>query len=159
VADAVAEELRSKGAQVDVQRAGQVRDISPYAAVVVGTSIHGGKMPGEIPGFVKRHRAALAQRPLAYFVVCLTMAEDTPENRRTALAYLDPLNKIAPDLHAVDTGLFAGAVLTEGEDFRRLFPFFKFIVRSMAKEMPDHRDWDAIRAWAHDLYGKLTKES
>ena len=62
VAEAIAEELRSAGADVDVRRARDVRDLSPYGAVVVGISVHMGRLPGEIPRFAKRHRAAL-RRP------------------------------------------------------------------------------------------------
>jgi len=86
VAEAVAEALRDAGTEVDVRRAREARDLSPYGAVVVGTSVHNGRLPGEIVGFAKRHRRALGRLPVAHFVVCLTMAEDTPENRQAALA-------------------------------------------------------------------------
>jgi menaquinone-dependent protoporphyrinogen oxidase len=89
--------------------------------------------------------------PVAYFVVCLTMAEDTPENRQTTLAYLDPLRKAAPEVEPVDIGLFAGAVLDDTEEFKRLFPGLKFVAKAMARDMDDHRDWEAIRAWATGL--------
>jgi menaquinone-dependent protoporphyrinogen oxidase len=151
VAEAVGAALRDAGAKVDVCRAKTVRDISPYRAVVVGTSIHMGRLPGEIRRFVKRHRQALSQMPVAYFVVCLTMAEDTPENRQTTLAYLDPLRKAAPEVEPVDIGLFAGAVLDDTEEFKRLFPGLKFVAKAMARDMDDHRDWEAIRAWATGL--------
>lgn len=141
VAEAVGAALREGGTDVDVCRAKAVRDISPYRAVVVGTSIHMDRLPGEIRRFVKRHRQALSQMPVAYFVVCLTMAEDTPENRQTALAYLDPLRKAAPEVEPADIGLFAGAVLDDTEEFRRLWPCLKFIARAMARDMDDHRDW------------------
>lgn len=155
VADAIGDALRDGETQVDVIRAQDVQDVSPYAAVVVGTSVHAGRLPRAIPRFVKRHRQVLREIPVAYFVVCLTMTEDTPENRRTAEAYLDPLRTAAPEVEPVDVGLFAGAVLTEGEDFNRLFALLKIPVRSMAEEVPDHRDWDAIRAWAVSLRPKL----
>jgi menaquinone-dependent protoporphyrinogen oxidase len=156
IADAVGQTLHNLGTETDVQRAGKIKDISPYSAVVIGTPVHGGKLPGEIPAFVKRFRGALTQRPVAFFVDCLTMVNDTPETRTTTLAYLDPLRAIAPDVQPVDIGLFAGAVLTEGEDFERMFPFFKFITRKMAKEMPpDSRNWDAIRAWATEIHEKF----
>ena len=94
----------------------------------------------------------LADMPVAQFVVCLTMAEDTEENRSTATGYLDQLGEIA----AVDVGLFAGAVLNDTDEFRRLFPLFRIPVQAMA-EQPDHRDWEAIRAWATGLRPKLLK--
>ena len=158
VAEAIGEELSAAGAEVEVRRARDVRDISAYRAVVVGTSVHMGRVPGEVPRFVRRHRQALSRVPVAYFCVCLTMAEDTPENRQTALGYLEPLRKAAPEVNPVDTGLLAGAVLNDTEEFRRLFFGFRFMANSMAGNIPDGRNWDAIRAWAQGLRPALKLE-
>jgi menaquinone-dependent protoporphyrinogen oxidase len=151
VAEAIAEDLRAGEMEAEVCRAKEVRDLSSYQAVVVGTSVHMGRLPGEIRRFVKRHRRALSGLPVAYFVVCGTMAGDTPENRQTALAYLDPLRRAAPNVQPVDTGLFGGAILTDTPEFKRLFFAFRSIVNATANEMPDSRNWYAIRAWAEGL--------
>lgn len=158
VAEVVGETLRSAGVEVDVRQAKTVRDLSSYQAVIVGTGVHAGRLPREIPGFVKRHRQTLGGLPVAYFLVCLTMAVDTPENRQTALGYLAPLHALAPEVAPVETGLFAGAVLSDTEEFKHLFPFFKIPARAMAKREPDHRDWEAIRVWAVSLLPKLVGE-
>jgi menaquinone-dependent protoporphyrinogen oxidase len=158
VAEAVGETLRSAGAEVDVRQAKTVRDLSPYQAVIVGTGVHAGRLPREIPGFVKRHRQALARVPVAYFLVCRTIAIDTPENRQTALGYLAPLHMAAPDVTPVETGLFAGAVLNDTEEFKHLFPLFKIPVRAMAEREPDHRDWAAIHDWTVAVLPMLVGE-
>lgn len=155
VAETIAEELRTGGTEVDVRQAKEVRDLTSYQAVLLGISVHMGRLPGEIPRFVKRHRQALGHLPMAYFVVCLTMAEDTPESRQEALSYLDPVRKAAPEVEPVDVGLFAGAVLTDTEEFNRLFFLVKSIVRAVAQDMEDERDWEAIRAWAKGLRSSL----
>jgi menaquinone-dependent protoporphyrinogen IX oxidase len=92
----------------------------------------------------------LSRLPVAYFVVCLTMSEDTPENRQTTLGYLEPLRKAAPEVQPVDTGLFGGAVLNDTAEFKQLFPLLRFIAGAMVKnpQVQDRRDWEAIRAWA-----------
>ena len=155
VAEAVGEVLRAAGAEVAVRRAKEIRVLDAYDGVIVGASVHAGKLPRTIRKFVKQHHHALAQRPVAYFLVSLTMAEDTPENRERAMTYLDPLRKAAPDVQPVATGLFAGAVLAEGEDFDRLSPLLKIPVQAMAEDTEDHRDWEAIRAWATEIVPKL----
>jgi len=159
VAEAIGEELRAAGAEVEVWRAKEVRDLSPYRAVVLGISVHMGRLPGEIVRFAKRHRQALSRVPVAYFVVCLTMAEDTPENRQTALGYLEPLRQAAPEVKPVDTGLFAGAVLNNTEEFKHLFFGFRFMANAMADNTPDSRNWDAIRAWAQGVRPALMGET
>ena len=114
-----------------------------------------GRLPGEIRRFVRRHRQVLGRVPVAYFVVCLTMAEDTPENRQATLAYLEPLYQAAPAVEPVEIGLFAGAVLDDTEEFKRLFFGFRSIAGAMARNMDDHRDWEAIRAWATAIAAEL----
>jgi menaquinone-dependent protoporphyrinogen oxidase len=151
VAEAIAEELRAAGAEVDVRPAKEVRDLGPYSAVVLGASVHMGKLPGDIVKLVKRQRQALSRVPVAQFVVCMTMNEDTPENRKTALGYLEPLRQAAPEVKPEDTGLFGGAVLNDTEEFKHLFPAFRFMAGSMAGKTPDGRNWEAIRAWARGL--------
>lgn len=150
VAEAIGETLRDENTAVDVRRAKEVTDVRPYRAVVVGTGIHAGRVHRDMPAFVKKHRQALSQVPVAYFVVCLTMTEDTEGNRREAEGYLDKVRQKVPEVQPVDVGLFAGAVLTEGEDYEKLSWFMRLMLRVMSKE-GDHRDWDAIRNWAVGL--------
>ena len=68
VAEVIAETLRSDGTTVDVRRAREVQDLSPYKAVALGISVHMFRVPAEIRRFVKRHRQALSHMPVAYFV-------------------------------------------------------------------------------------------
>ena len=75
VAEAIGEALLDGNTAVDVRRAKEVTDVSPYRAVVVGTGIHAGQVHRDMPAFVKKHRQALSRVPVAYFVICLTMKD------------------------------------------------------------------------------------
>jgi menaquinone-dependent protoporphyrinogen oxidase len=151
VAEAIGEALRDENTAVDVRRAKEVIDVSPYSAVVVGTGIHMGRVHRDMPPFVKKHRQALSKVPVAYFVVCLTMKEDTEENRREVEAYLDKVRKEVSEVQPVDVGLFAGAVLTEGKDYEKLSWLMRLVLKAMGSAEGDYRDWDAIRDWATGL--------
>ena len=155
VAEAIGEALRGTDMAVDVVRAKDVKDVGPYRAAVVGTPIRAGGLNGSVRKFVKKHRQALSKIPVAYFVVCLNMTEDTPENRAETTGYLKPLLEGVPEVKPVDIGLFAGAILTEGDEFERQFFLVKMMMRAMEKESGDKRDWKAIRAWAADLRPKF----
>ncbi len=155
VADAVAEVLAEGGATVDVQDAGAVKRLDGYDAVVMGVSAHMGKVPGAAVSFARKHAKTLATLPVAQFIVCLTMCDDTPEHRATALGYLEQVAKVMPGVTPVDTGLFGGVVLNDTDDFRKLNPILRGMAGSMAKDIKDGRDWDAIRSWAEGLRGKL----
>jgi len=155
VAEAIGDALRYAGAHVDVRRAREAKDVSGYRAVIVGASVHMNMLMGETKRFLQRHHDALRELPVAYFLVCLAAAEETEENRAMVAGYIDKLRQFAPDLEPVDVKVFPGAVLSDTEDFQRLFPLLKIPAKAMASSVPDHRDWEAIRAWAEDVYGKL----
>jgi len=150
VAEAIGQTLCAAGAAVDVRRVQEVRDLTPYRAVVVGTAIRMGEPLGEAVSFAKKHQAALAGLPTAVFSLGTAMIHDTPENRATAAGYLQPLTEL---VRPVSTGLFAGKV-----DPAKMEPIWRFMM-SFVKEGEmapgDHRDWDAIRAWATELNAAL----
>jgi flavodoxin len=91
IADAVGKKLVSGGAEVDVMSVKNVQNINGYQAVVLGSAIRAGKVLPEILAFVKEHKSELQKKPVAYFVVGMTLREDTSEKRKTVDAYLDPL--------------------------------------------------------------------
>ena len=143
VAEAIGEVLCGGGAAVDVRLAKDVTDVSPYRAVVVGSAIYMGRWMSEAVKFVETHRDALSRAPVAYFVVCLTMKDDTEENRRTVAAYLDPVREV---VQPVDVGLFAGRL-----DSSKLPFLYRLIIKAMKQPEGDYRNWEAIRAWAGEL--------
>lgn len=156
VADAIAAEYARRGLVADVVAADKVRELAGYDAVILGTGVHASNLPSTMLRFVEENAAALSNMPVAIFLLCLTMSEDTPENRATALSYLAPLRAKAPQMTPVDIGLFGGAVLTEGTDFSRQDPIRKMLERSMAKTAPDARDWGLIGAWASRVLPMLS---
>jgi menaquinone-dependent protoporphyrinogen oxidase len=149
VAEAIGQELGQMGAEVDVRQAKDVKDVSPYKAVILGSAIRMGKLLSDATKFVKKNREALSRVPVAYFVVCLTMKDDTEENRRTVEGYLDPVREM---VEPVDIGLFAGAL-----EFDKLGFLWGAMMRRAGDELPegDYRDWEAISSWARQAYDRL----
>ena len=151
VAQTVAETLREGGASVDLLPMTKVRGLEAYGAVVVGSAARIGKINGDAFKFVKKHREALERIPLAYFVVCLTMKEDTEEHRATVSTYLQPLREqVAP----VDEGLFAGAL-----ELDKLGAIAKLAMSKMKAPEGDFRDFEAVKSWARELLPKLVREA
>lgn len=64
-------------------------DPGAYDAVVAGGSLHVGHHQGELLYWVKSHRAALADRPSAFFSVSLTAADDSDEAREATQRCID----------------------------------------------------------------------
>jgi menaquinone-dependent protoporphyrinogen oxidase len=146
VADTIGQVLFETGASTDVRLVEKVNDLGPYRTVIVGGAVRKGRWLPEAVDFIKRHRDALRQVPTAYFVVCLTMKDDTPENRSKALSYLDPVREETPQIQPVDIGLFAGAV-----DFAKLSFVEKSILKAKGVAEGDFRSWPVIRTWAADI--------
>jgi len=159
VAEAIGRRLEAGGAQVTLSEASKVKDVTSYDAVVVGHSVHAGKLARHALKFDKHFAAELAHKPVAWFLLSLTMATDTPENRSKALVYLEDAQKAAPQVHPVAIGLFGGAVLRDTEEYGKLNPVVKGIANIVAKtDATDHRDWAAIDAWAESLMPLFQRE-
>jgi menaquinone-dependent protoporphyrinogen oxidase len=142
VAEAVGKILREEGVAVDVEAAEDVADTSPYGAVVVGTGIRAGRLHPDVLKFLKAQEAALSRVPVAYFVVCLSMMEDTAEQRAEVIGYLEAAREVAPQVEPVDIGLFGGVM-----DYDKLALPIRLMMKTMKSPEGDYRDWDAIRAW------------
>jgi menaquinone-dependent protoporphyrinogen oxidase len=149
VAEAIGQTLAESGAQVEVRPMQDVKDLAPYRAVVAGSAIRDGKWLSEAMQFMQTHRAALARKPFAAFLVCMTLAMPGADKYREHVStWLEPVRAL---VEPVSEGLFAGAL-----DIRRIQSFgdrlkFRLSVLFGVWSEGDHRDWNAIRAWAASI--------
>jgi menaquinone-dependent protoporphyrinogen oxidase len=149
VAEAIGKTLAEGGAQVDVIPMKNVKDLSPYQAVVAGSPIHGQKWLPEAMQFLRDHQSELARKPFAAFMVCITLSMANAEQYRAGLKdWMQPIRDV---VRPVSEGYFAGSL-----DFSKLpFSFntlaMRFVVLIGVWKEGDHRDWNAIRAWATNL--------
>ncbi len=147
VAEFIGKKLSEAGWSVDVEGVSTARDLRGYQAVVIGSAIRMGSVLPEIRKFVQARRAELTRLPVAYFVVCMTMQEDTPANRAEANGYLDPLRS---EVKPVEVGLFAGKV-----DYSKLGAGTRLMAKMADLRAGDYRNWTAIEAWAGALAARL----
>jgi menaquinone-dependent protoporphyrinogen oxidase len=149
VAEAIGRALSDGGTQVDVISMNDVKDLSPYQAVVAGSAIRGSKWLPEAVQFIQTHRAALAQKRFAMFTVCITMAMKNAENYRSGV--MDWAAPVRAMVKPLSEGLFAGML-----DFGKL-PFtwdtlmLRLTVALGIFPRGDRRDWNVIRSWAENL--------
>jgi menaquinone-dependent protoporphyrinogen oxidase len=151
VAEVIGQALCDEGAAVDVRLAKEVHDVSAYRAVILGSAIRMGRWLPEAVEFVETHQDTLRQLPVAYFSVCMTLQEDTEENRREVAAYVDPVREI---VQPVDVGAFAGAM-----DYGKLSLAFQLLIRAMKIPEGDFRNWDSIHTWGTDVRPMLLNGS
>lgn len=67
IAVAIAQSIEETGHHAVVARPEEVLSIEGYEAVVLGSAVYAGHWLEESRGFVKRHRAALAELPVWLF--------------------------------------------------------------------------------------------
>jgi menaquinone-dependent protoporphyrinogen oxidase len=149
IAEAIGKTLRENRTQVDVIPMQGVKDLASYKAVIVGSPIRKSKWLPEAVQFVRTHQETLRHKPLAMFTVCITLAMSNSEQYRSAVAgWTAPVRAL---IRPLSEGLFAGML-----DFNKLpfsFDTLKLRATVAAGIFPrgDHRDWNAVRAWAESL--------
>ena len=155
VAEAIGKTLTEYGAQVDVLPMSAVQDLSPYRAVVAGSAINAAAWLPEAQQFVRTHRAELARKPFAAFLVCMTLAMKNGEQYRSHIAtWLAPVRALVTP---VSEGLFAGVLdIKKIPSFGDRLKFRLSVLMGVWKE-GDQRDWKAIRAWSEALYPLLDR--
>jgi menaquinone-dependent protoporphyrinogen oxidase len=152
VAEAIGQTLAESGVPVDVCPMSDVTDLTPYRAVVAGSAVRGNQWLPEAVQFLQAHRAELARKPFAAFLVCMTLAIANGKYREQVRDFLQPVRAV---VRPVSEGCFAGALdIRKVPSLRDKLGFRLSVTMGVWKE-GDHRDWGAIRAWATELAPRL----
>lgn len=177
VAEAVGEEIAKSGVQVDVRSISEIKDLKGYDGVVVGGPMIMGWHRKAL-GFLKKHREAFQQIPLAVFVMAMSLTqtdetsvdgvpvyvdEELPKppvdeerlnfrERYARLAkYLRPVIKATRPVKPVSIGVFGGRL----EYGRLKWWAVLFVMLIIQAPAGDRRNWEAIRSWAAGLPAAL----
>jgi menaquinone-dependent protoporphyrinogen oxidase len=148
VAEAIGKVLEEQGMQITVSPMSQVQNLTIYDAVVAGSAIHAATWLPEALQFVQQNQVVLRQKPFAAFLVCMTLAL---KNKTYHAIVADMLAPVRTLVKPVSEGYFSGVL-----DIRKIPSFgdrlkFRLSIAMGVWEAGDHRDWNAIRAWASDL--------
>jgi menaquinone-dependent protoporphyrinogen oxidase len=143
VAQAIGEELTVRGNVVDVKLVKDIRDVSPYGTVLLGSAVRMGRWLPEAVTFLEQNADTLSSKSVSYFTVCMTMQEDTPENRARARDITGAARAVR---EPTAEGFFGGRM-----DYGKLSFLEQAILRAKKTPEGDFRDWDAIRAWGKVL--------
>ncbi len=177
VAQAIGGELAGHGALADVLPIESVHDLSRYNAVIIGAPMIMGWHSSAVE-FIEQNWPALCQVPVAYFFLALNLTKTAnghvdgipvfqdpslaklpknaaklsyKENYATVPNYLGPVLQKTPQVKPVSVAFFNGKLDTARLDlFSRLF-----VTMIIGARSGDYRNWDAIHAWAVDLFPTL----
>jgi len=91
VANEIGKVFQANYFDVDIITANEIKIINTYDAILIGTSIHSGHTVKSFRQFIKQNIDNLIRKPTALFVVCANMINDSENNRKETL---DWLNKV-----------------------------------------------------------------
>jgi len=143
VAETITAELREAGLEVDLQPMQEVKTLDNYDAVVLGAAIYGSKWHPDAHQFLSQNQEILRQRPVAIFALGPLSTGDGAMRR--SRRQLDKELEKYPWLKPVALEMFVG----------KLDPSKLGFFERLGSTASDHRNWDAIRAWADALAAQL----
>jgi menaquinone-dependent protoporphyrinogen oxidase len=161
IAEQIAETLRTRGLDVTLRAVAQAADPSSFDAFVVGSAAYMNHWLGDAAGFVRRHRAVLASRPLWLFSSG-PIGTDVVGGRDLRVAS-EPAEfaEFREALHPRGDRVFFGAYDVTGPPVGLVDRIVRVLPASWRAAIPsgDFRDWADIDAWATAIADDLNQQS
>jgi len=162
----IAKVLREEDFDVRVANAKQenIKDISEYDLIIVGSGMRMGKWTSQADDFLKKFQKELGQKKFAIFASTMkTVSEREGKTEDVAKMHKAALeDKVAQfNLRPIALGFFGGVLDYNkmGFLFKRTMGFLKPQLekdgfKESEPDLYDLRDWDEIRSWAKELAKK-----
>lgn len=145
IADTMGRWLRDRDLEVDVRNVGDVADLDPYEAVVLGSAVYMGRWLEPARAFAERHADDLARRPTWLFSSGPLGSPPKPESD-TAVQ----IDGIIAKTGAKEHRIFDGKL-----DKSRLSLGMRAVAGAVHAPYGDFRDWPAIADWADEIADTL----
>ena len=152
IAEVIGQTLRAARREAEVLAAEGMKDLSTYAAIILGSAVYVAQWRKEAVTFLETHEKVLAERPVWLFSSGPTGSGDAVQ-LMSGWRFPDSEKPIAERIHARDLALFHGEL-----DPKKLnFPE-KLILKGIKAPLGDFRDWQAVRGWAQTVAETLKNE-
>ncbi len=142
IAARIGQTLREAGLATDVMPAGQVKDLAPYQAVVLGSALYMGRWRKEAANFLQHNEKALTAKQVWLFGSG-PLGEGDPVELAKGWGFPKGLQAVADRIRPRDNTLFHGAV-----DLQKLNPLERWMFKNAKSAVGDFRDWKMITSWA-----------
>jgi menaquinone-dependent protoporphyrinogen oxidase len=145
IAEAIGDELRRRGHEVDVRDVEQVGSLDDYTVVIIGSALYARRWRRTAVRFLRRHVDELRRRQVWLFHSGpVGPDKDTVESTPRNVA------RLARRIGAAEPVTFAGRL--ERQTAKGLLAHWL----AKGELEGDFRDWDQIRNWAHALHDAIT---
>jgi menaquinone-dependent protoporphyrinogen oxidase len=145
IGEAIAEELRAQGADVDLSAVGEITSLEPYDAVLLGSAVYIGHWLAEARKFIATHQQELVTRAVWLFSSG-PLGEDHSKQQTEPVE----LPALMAETNARGHRTFRGKL-----DPTQLGLTERLMVKLVKAPAGDYRDWDDIQAWAQEIAAAL----
>ena len=152
IAQKIGDVIRQEGINVNLSPVEQVREVSSYQGVVLGSAVYAGQWRKEAAEFLELHEQVLAERPVWLFSSGPT-GEGDPVELMEGWSFPEPLLPLANRIQPRDITFFHGVLDPDKLGFAE-----KLIVKGLKTPTGDYRDWKWITSWAKGIAIDLIRE-
>jgi menaquinone-dependent protoporphyrinogen oxidase len=153
IAGKIGEVLRQEELQADVLPVKEVKDLTLYGVVVLGTAAYMFRWRKDATGFLKANEKTLAGLPVWLFVSG-PIEKGDPVELLKGKVVPNSMQPVIDRIKPVDLTVFHGVIQPD-----KMNAFERWVMKKMKASAEDFRDWEAIASWAKSIAGELKKKA
>ena len=150
IAEFIGENLSVSDQKVDVKKINEVKDLSIYNHIIIGSAIQYDKWMTEAKNFIVKNETELSTKSVSLFLVCLVLSKKTDKATIKANNYAKEIEKIVPKIKVNNFGKFAGFLDYSKMSFGQRI-LAKGIFAIIGVKEGDYRDWKSIKKWSSEI--------
>ena len=152
IAKKIGQVLDEAGLCTNVLPVADIRDLTPYKAVVLGSGVYIGKWRKEAVKFLQANEKMLAERQVWLFSSGPTGKGDVVDLVK-GWRFPEAQQPIADRIRPRDIAIFHGVV-----NMKKLNPIERWMLKNVQAPLGDFRDWEAITSWATAIAAVLKEK-
>jgi menaquinone-dependent protoporphyrinogen oxidase len=149
IARKIGDVLREAGLPASVLAAENVRDVSSYDAVVLGSAVYAGHWLKEAVALLESNEKTLAMKPVWFFSSGPT-GDGDPVDIMHGWRFPEAQQSIADRIQPKGITFFHGKI-----DLHNLHFTEKLMMKAVRAKVGDFRDWESISVWAKQIVTQL----
>ncbi len=135
---------------VDVKKINEVKGLSIYNHIIIGSAIQYDKWMTEAKNFIVKNEAELSTKSISFFLVCLVLSKKTDKATIKANNYANEIENLVPQIKVSYFGKFAGVLDYSKMSFGQRI-LAKGIFAIIGVKEGDYRDWNSIKKWSEKI--------
>jgi menaquinone-dependent protoporphyrinogen oxidase len=153
IAEKIGAVLIEEELQSDILPVKQVKDISKYTAMVLGSAVYIGMWRKEVEAFIRNNEITLSGIPIWIFSSGPTGDKDAAELMQ---GWVIPpaLKPVIDRINPKDIIVFHGLIDSSKMNF-----FENWAIKNVKAPLGDFRRWDDISAWAKSIAAELKRQA